>query len=233
MFTIRSAAQRGYTQTDWLQSAHSFSFGHYYDPDHMGFGVLRVINDDVVAGGGGFAPHGHRDMEIITHVISGALEHKDSLGNGSVIRPGDAQRMSAGSGIRHSEYNHSGSEKVRLLQVWIEPNERGSDPGYAQHDFSPARRKGGLTLLASQDGKDGSLSIRQDACMHALDLKADENITLPLQNSRRYWLQIAQGSATLANGMALAEGDGLAVENEDALTLKATTALEALFFDLP
>ncbi len=222
MITLRKAAGRGQTQTDWLESYHSFSFGHYQDPQHMGFGVLRVINDDVVAPGAGFPPHAHRDMEIITHILSGVLEHKDSLGNGSLIRPGEAQCMSAGTGIRHSEYNPDAKNPVRLLQIWIEPHSTNLSPGYQQRDFAARRRSGKLTLLASPNGREESLIIHQDAFMHVLDLAKGQRIEIPLR-----------GGFVLNGNITLTEGDGLAITDETALRLEATATAEALLFDLP
>ena len=185
MLDLRKSSDRGRARFSWLDSAHTFSFGSYYDPDHMGFGTLRVINEDVVAPGGGFATHGHRDMEIISYVLEGALEHKDSMGNGSVIRPGDVQRMSAGTGVTHSEYNHSDSEPVRFLQIWFLPDRAGHAPGYEQKHFEAADKRGTLKLVASHTGRDGSVSLNQDVDMYAALLDGAESVTHELPAAAR------------------------------------------------
>jgi quercetin 2,3-dioxygenase len=231
MITIRPAAQRGHTDFGWLDSWHTFSFGDYMDYDQMGFHSLRVINDDKVAAGGGFPTHPHRDMEIITWVLSGALEHKDSLGTGSVIRPGDLQRMTAGTGILHSEFNGSKSEPVHLLQIWIFPEKRGLTPSYAQTSFPAAERKGQLKLVASRDGRDGSVSFHQDASLYAAALAPGQKVTHTLAPGRAGWVQVATGAVTL-NGKKLVAGDGAAVENESALELVGVEDGETLVFDL-
>src|SRR3954452_23136873 len=213
MITIRPSAERGITDFGWLDSKHSFSFGEYYDLDHMGFHSLRVINDDKVAPGGGFPTHPHRDMEIITWVLSGALEHKDSLGTGAVIRPGELQRMTAGTGILHSEFNASKTEPVHLLQIWIFPEKRGLTPGYDQKSFPAAERKGRLKLVASRDGRDGLVSFHQDASVYAAALAPDQKVTHTLVPGRAAWVQVATGSVKL-NGITLKTGDGAAVEDE-------------------
>jgi redox-sensitive bicupin YhaK (pirin superfamily) len=231
MITIRPAGERGHTDFGWLDSRHSFSFGEYQDYDHMGFHSLRVINDDRVARGGGFPTHPHRDMEIITWVLSGALEHKDSLGTGSVIRAGDVQRMTAGSGILHSEFNASKTEPVHFMQIWIFPEKRGLKPGYAQTSFPPTDRRGQLKLIASRDGRDGSLSIHQDASVYATALGPGHKVTHTLVPRRAAWVQVATGSIKL-NGKTLNSGDGAAVEDETTLELVGVYAGEALLFDL-
>lgn len=231
MITIRSAAQRGHTDFGWLDSWHTFSFGDYMDHDQMGFHSLRVINDDKVAPGGGFPTHPHRDMEIITWVLSGALEHKDSLGTGSVIRPGDLQRMTAGTGILHSEFNASKTEPVHLLQIWIYPEKRGLTPSYAQTSFPAAERKGQLKLVASRDGRDGSVSFHQDASLYASALGPGQKVTHTLAPGRAAWVQVATGVVTV-NGRKLVAGDGAAVENESALELVGVEDGETLMFDL-
>jgi hypothetical protein len=233
MITIRPADQRGIANFGWLDSRHSFSFGHYYDPKHMGFGPLRVINEDRVQAGAGFDTHGHRDMEIISYVLEGALEHKDSIGTGSVIRPGDVQRMSAGSGIRHSEYNHSDSEPVHFLQIWLLPNEEGLTPSYEQKTFGDDEKHGRLRLVASRDGRDGSVRIHQDADLYASLLDENEGVTHPLAAGRRGWVQVARGAVDM-NGKSLRAGDGAAVSDLPTLTVTATAdGSEVLLFDLP
>ncbi len=231
MISIRRAAERGHFNHGWLDTWHTFSFADYYDPAHMGFSVLRVINEDFVAPGEGFPTHGHRDMEIITWILEGALEHKDSLGSGSVIRPGDAQRMSAGTGIRHSEFNPSRDEQVHLLQIWLLPNKQGVAPGYEQTRFDDAALTGRLRLIASPDGREGSVTIHQDARVYAARLNGIE-VTHALAPKRRAWVQVARGDVTL-NGQPLAAGDGVAVENETALRFKTDKPAELLLFDLP
>lgn len=231
MIIHRKANERGHADFGWLDSHHSFSFGQYYDPAHMGFGALRVINDDRVAAGGGFDTHGHKDMEIVSYVLEGALAHRDSLGSGSVIRPGDVQVMSAGTGIRHSEFNASKTDPVHFLQIWVIPEKQGLKPNYAEKHFPEAERLGQLRLIASPDGRDGSLTIRQDASIHAAVLGAGTDLTHPLAEGRRYWLQIAKGSLDV-NGKTVLEGDGLAIVKETSLTLRATSRSEILLFDL-
>jgi hypothetical protein len=231
MITIRPARERGRTDIGWLDSWHSFSFGDYQDYDHMGFHSLRVINDYKVAAGGGFPTHPHRDMEIITWVLSGALEHKDSLGTGSVIRPGDLQRMTAGTGILHSEFNGSKTEAVHLLQIWIFPEKRGLTPGYDQKSFPKDERKGQLKLVASQDGRNGSVSFHQDASVYAAALAPGQTVTHTPPPGRAAWVQVATGAITL-NGQKLGPGDGAAVEGETALELVGVEDGETLLFDL-
>jgi len=232
MITTRPAGDRGHTRLDWLDSYHSFSFGEYFDPAHKGVSNLRVINDDWVAPGGGFATHGHSDMEIVTYVLSGQLEHKDSMGNGSIIRPGDVQRMSAGSGVRHSEFNPSSTEPVHLLQIWLQPNAMGVEPGYAQQHFGEPERRGRLRLLVSPDGSDGSLRSRQDARLYGTLLDTGKTVEHQLADNRRAWVQIARGTVDV-NDEVLSEGDGARIENESVVRIQSQGDAEVLFFDLP
>ena len=232
MITVRRSVERGPTRTDWLDSRHTFSFGGYRDDRWMGFGPLRVINKDRVIAGAGFPTHGHANMEIVTCVLSGALAHKDSLGTGSTIRPGDVQRMSAGSGILHSEFNASREEPVHFLQIWIEPSRRFGDPEYAQKHFPDSERRNRLRLVLSPDGADGSISIRQDARLHAGVLDAGTTVSLPLAAGRRAWVHVARGRAAL-DGVELASGDGAAVTDATALSVRAHDESEVLVFDLP
>lgn len=231
MISIRHAEDRGVANFGWLDSRHSFSFGHYYDPDHMGFGPLRVINEDKVLGGQGFDTHGHENMEIISYVLSGALEHKDSIGTGSVIRPGDVQRMSAGTGIRHSEFNHSETDPVHFLQIWILPERQGLEPDYEEKSFSEEERSGALRLLAARDGRGGALTINQDVDLYGALMGDGETLTHALRDGRKAWVQVARGSVTL-NGEQLYPGDGAAVSGEARLELTATSDAEILLFDM-
>ncbi|MEQ8193991.1 MAG: pirin family protein [Rhodospirillales bacterium] len=232
MIDIRPAHERGAASLGWLDSKHTFSFGQYHDPRHMGFATLRVINEDWVQPGGGFDTHGHRDMEIVTYVLDGALEHKDSLGTGSVIRPGDVQRMTAGSGIRHSEFNHSNAESVHLLQIWILPEKKSLTPGYEQKNFPGEEKRGRLRLIASRDGRDGSVTIHQDTDLYATLLKNGENVTYTLPENRKAWIQVARGSLAL-NGAQLAQGDGAAIAEEDEIIIESTSDdTEVLLFDM-
>ncbi len=232
MQTIRRAEERGRANFGWLDSRHSFSFGEYYDPAHMGFGALRVINDDRVAPGGGFPTHPHRDMEIVSYVLDGALAHKDSLGTGSVIKPGDVQRMSAGTGIAHSEYNASNTEAVHFLQIWLLPEKRGLAPGYEQKNFDAGSKRDRLRLVASPDGRDGSVTIRSDAALYVSLLGQDARVAHDLAAGRSAWLQVARGSVAVGDTV-LAEGDGLAVSDETALEIVGKAAeSEILLFDL-
>jgi redox-sensitive bicupin YhaK (pirin superfamily) len=231
MITVRPAADRGTTRTDWLDSRHSFSFSDYYDPAHMGFRSLRVINDDRIAPAAGFGAHPHRDMEIITYVVSGALEHKDSLGTGEVLRPGEVQHMTAGTGIRHSEFNPSATEPGHFLQIWLMPDKRGRTPEYEQKAYPEAERRGRWRLVASPDGRGGSVTVHQDAELYVTLLEPGGTVTHDLRPGRHAWLQVARGSVTL-NGRPLAEGDGAAVSDERTLTVAATAAAELLLFDL-
>lgn len=232
MPTLRPAEERGRADFGWLDSRHSFSFGQYHDPRHMGFGPLRVINDDRVAGGGGFPTHPHADMEIVSYVLEGALEHRDSLGTGSVIRPGDVQRMSAGSGIRHSEFNASETERVHFLQIWIIPEKKGIAPSYEQKTFSDAEKADRLRLVGSRDGREGSVTIHQDVDLYAALLGANGRIRHTFGAGRRGWLQVARGSALL-DGQSLRAGDGVAFEPGEALHILGTDdRAEVLLFDL-
>jgi hypothetical protein len=232
MIKVRKSAERGRFTNDWLDSRHSFSFGEYYDPQHLGFSALRVINEDDVAPGAGFPTHPHRDMEIVTYVLDGALEHKDSLGTGSIIRPGDIQRMSAGTGIAHSEFNPQPDAATKLLQIWIRPEQRGIAPGYEQIHVPAHQRRGKLKLVASRDGREGSVTIHQNAAIHAGVLAAGEAASLTLGDGRTAWIQVARG-AVVVNGTALTQGDGAAVTKETALNVAATADAEVLVFDLP
>jgi quercetin 2,3-dioxygenase len=229
MIKIRRAGERGHTQLSWLDSHHTFSFGEYHDPQHMGFGTLRVINDDRVAPGQGFGTHPHRDMEIVTYVLEGALEHRDSLGNGSVIRPGEVQRMSAGTGIRHSEFNASKGDTVHFLQIWILPEKSGLPPGYEQRAL-PAAAQGGLALAASRDGRNGSVTVHQDVALYAGQLEGKTSVTHSVAG-RRAWVHVARGALNL-NGQALSEGDGAAIADERELVLHPKGSAEVLVFDL-
>ncbi len=232
MIQIRSAAQRGHANHGWLNSHHTFSFADYYDPEEMGWSVLRVINDDTVAPGMGFGTHGHRDMEIISYVLSGVLSHRDSIGNGAQILPGEVQRMSAGSGIQHSEFNASADAPVHFLQIWIEPAERGIAPGYEQIAFPEAARRGKLRLVASPDGAEGSLTIHQDARVFAGLFDAQESADYALQDGRLAYLHVARGSLRL-NGRELSAGDGARIAAEPCLKLEGVARSEILLFDLP
>ena len=230
MIEFRYAEDRGRANFGWLDSRHTFSFGHYYDPAHMGFGPLRVINDDRVSPGAGFDPHGHQDMEIISYVLEGALEHKDSIGNGSVIRPGDVQRMTAGTGIRHSEYNPSKTEGTHFLQIWVIPETRGLTPGYEQKAFGEERR-GQLKLVASGDARDGSLKIHQDVDLYAAVLGQGDVVKHAFAPSRKGWLQVADGEVML-NGEQLRPGDGAAIAGEAEVAITALGNAEVLLFDM-
>lgn len=231
MIIERRAADRGHTQIDWLDSWHTFSFGEYHDPAHMGFRALRVINDDRVRAGGGFATHGHRDMEIITYVLQGALEHKDSLGNGSIIQPGDAQRMSAGTGIQHSEFNHSRTQPVHFLQIWILPEHQGLPPGYEQKAFVPEELQGQLRLIAAPDARHGAITVHQDVDVYAARLSEGQKIQQALRPERHFWLHVASGELS-ANGHRLGGGDAIAMSRETELQITARTGAELLLFDL-
>jgi redox-sensitive bicupin YhaK (pirin superfamily) len=229
MITARKSRERGATRIGWLDSRHTFSFGDYHDPAHMGFRSLRVINDDRITPAAGFGTHPHRDMEIFTWVLDGALAHEDSLGNGSVIRPGDAQRMSAGTGIRHSEFNHARSEPCRLLQIWILPERSGIEPGYEQKAYAPAELQGQLRLIGSRDGREGSITLHQDVALYAGRLGPGQSASLSLAPGRHAWVQVARGAIEL-NGQALGEGDGAAASGEQRLELRGEG--EVLVFDL-
>jgi quercetin 2,3-dioxygenase len=232
MLTIRSAQDRGTADFGWLHSQHTFSFGEYHDPKHMGFAKLRVINEDKVAPGKGFATHGHQDMEIISYVLHGALEHKDSLGTGSVILPGDVQRMSAGTGIRHSEFNASQTDLVHFLQIWILPEKNSIAPGYEQKNFADLEKRGKLRLVGSQDGRDGSITIHQDVSLYAATLQHGESVSYNFAPGRAAWLQVAKGSVKL-NNYDLIAGDGAAIDQEVTIEIAALTPdTEVLLFDM-
>ena len=233
MITVRPAAERGADNLGWLDSRHTFSFGHYYDPKHMGFGPLRVINEDRVRPGAGFETHGHRDMEIISYVLEGALEHKDSIGTGSVIRPGDIQVMSAGTGIRHSEFNHSQTEPVHFLQIWILPDREGLSPRYDQKAFGKSEKSGRLRLVGSPDGREGSILIHQDVAIYDAVLGIANSVKHQLKPGRKSWVQVVRGSVDV-NGKAASAGDGVALVDEAGLTITAREDnSEILVFDLP
>jgi redox-sensitive bicupin YhaK (pirin superfamily) len=232
MIAIRRANERGRTKIDWLDSRHTFSFGDYYDPKAMGFRELRVINDDRVAPGAGFPTHGHRDMEIVTYVLEGALEHKDSLGTGSVIRPGDVQRMTAGTGVRHSEFNASRSEPVHFLQIWILPERAGIQPGYEQKAIADAEKRGRFRLIASHDGQEGSVTLHQDAALSVALLETGDKVRQALAPGRYGYLHVARGEVTVG-AQDLGEGDGAAISDEAAVDVRGRSTAEVLFFDLP
>ncbi len=229
---IRKSDDRGIADFGWLHSRHSFSFGHYYDPLHTGFGPLLVINDDRVQPARGFGTHGHRDMEIISYVLEGELAHQDSMGNGSVIRPGDVQRMSAGTGVMHSEFNHSASKLVHFLQIWIEPSVQGLPPSYEEKHFSPESKRGQLRLLASPDGSDGSVTLHQDARLYATLLDGEERVILGLEAGRRAYVHVARGSVVV-NGTHLGTGDAAKIEKAGEIELSGGESAEVLLFDLP
>jgi redox-sensitive bicupin YhaK (pirin superfamily) len=232
MLQIRKSTERGYADHGWLSSHHTFSFGHYYDAEHIGFGPLLVINEDRVQAGKGFGTHGHRDMEIISYVLDGTLEHKDSMGTGSVLKYGDVQRMSAGSGVRHSEFNHSASEEVHFLQIWIQPNVQGIAPSYEEKYYSPAQKEGQLRLIASSDGRDNSLLIHQDASVYASILNQASALTHVLGAGRIAYVHLIRG-AMVVNGLQLTGGDALKISDEQLVTLDKAEAAEFLLFDLP
>jgi hypothetical protein len=231
MIQLRKSADRGHANHGWLDSRFSFSFAEYYDPQHTQFGTLRVINDDRIAGGAGFPTHPHRDMEIVTYVLEGALQHRDSMGNGSVIRPGDVQYMSAGSGVTHSEFNASETEAVHLYQIWMFPDRKGYKPTYGQKHFTEADKRGKLRLVVSPDGRDGSVQIRQDNELYATLLAPGESVQHDLKPQRHAYVQVARGSVTL-NGQALETGDGAAISDEPSVELTAVQDAEVLLFDL-
>ena len=231
MITIRKSGERGHFDHGWLNTFHTFSFDQYLDRRYMGFRSLRVINEDFVAAGRGFPTHGHRDMEIITYILEGALKHEDSMGNGSVIRPGDVQRMTAGTGVRHSEQNASSTDRVHLLQIWILPNERDLTPGYEQKHFTTDERQGGLRLVASADGRDGSVKINQDASVFASILDRSGSVEFQTDATRYAWVQVARGSIDV-NDERLEQGDGAVVVGESALKISANESAEFLLFDL-
>jgi hypothetical protein len=230
MIRVRPSQDRGHAQYGWLDSRHSFSFGDYYDPAQMGIGPLRVINDDRVSPGEGFPTHPHRDMEIISYVVEGALEHKDSMGNGSVIRPGEVQRMRAGTGVTHSEYNASASESVRFLQIWVIPSKRGLEPSYEQTFFGDERR-GRLRLVASSDGADGSVQVEQDLSMFASVLEEGQRVEHALDVGRRAWLQVVRGALRI-EGVSLEQGDGALLTDASSLAIDSLDETELLLFDI-
>jgi quercetin 2,3-dioxygenase len=231
MITIRRAKERGHFDHGWLNTYHTFSFDQYYDPRYMGFRSLRVINEDFVAAGRGFPTHGHRDMEIITYILAGALKHEDSMGNGSTIRPGDVQRMTAGTGVRHSEKNASDQEPVHLLQIWILPNEDNLTPGYEQKAFSEEERRGRLRLIASSDGRHDSVTVRQDVSVFASIFNAGDEVVQLMDPTRYGWIQVARGSINV-NGEKAEQGDGLVVVGESEIKVVGDTPSELLLFDL-
>jgi redox-sensitive bicupin YhaK (pirin superfamily) len=232
MLQVRKSDERGDANHGWLQSKHTFSFGDYRDPNHTGFGPLLVINEDRVAAGQGFGTHGHRDMEIISYVLDGALEHKDSIGTGSVLHYGDVQRMSAGSGVRHSEFNGSKSEPVHFLQIWIEPNVTGIPPGYQEKHFAPESKQGQLRLVASNDGREGSVLIHQDAAIYAAIMQQGDRLEHALAAGRTGYVHVIRGQVTV-NGIALGGGDALKISAESAIALGEADNAEVLVFDLP
>lgn len=231
MILVRKSGERGHEDHGWLNTYHAFSFASYYDPNQMGFRSLRVINEDRVTPGEGFPSHSHNNMEIISYVLEGGLEHRDSMGNGGVIHPGEVQRMSAGTGVTHSEFNASKSAGLHFLQIWLLPDQRGLKPSYEQKSFPAAERQGKLRLIASSDGSDGAVTIHQDAKVYATLLEPGQELTYQLDPARYAWVQMAQGTATL-NGQALQEGDAAAVSEEAKLTIAAQEAAEVLMFDL-
>lgn len=231
MITLRKSSERGQADHGWLHSQHSFSFADYYDPHEMGWGALRVINEDRVAPGQGFGTHGHRDMEIISYVLAGELQHQDSMGNGTVIRPGDVQRMSAGTGVQHSEFNPSPRTPVHFLQIWIEPAARGMAPGYEQKFFAPEDKRGRLRLIASPDGRDGSVTVHRDTDLYASLLAPSEQITHKLAADRMAYLHVIRGAVSI-NGLRLETGDAAKIEAEQELAITAETDSEVLLFDL-
>lgn len=231
MIAVRRASQRGHADHGWLNTFHTFSFADYYDERQMGFRSLRVLNDDTVSAGQGFGTHGHKDMEIVSYVLEGALSHQDSMGTGSTIKPGDVQRMSAGTGVMHSEFNGSKSEPVHFLQIWLLPDKGGIAPGYEQKNFSAADKRGQLKLIASPDGREGSVTIHADAKVYAGTFDAGQKAELPIAKGRGAWVHVAQGTAKV-NGQALAAGDGLALEDEGAVSVEGVSGGEVLVFDL-
>ena len=231
MITIRKADQRGYADHGWLRSYHSFSFADYYDPAHMGFGNLRVINEDRIAPGTGFGTHGHRDMEIVSYVLEGALAHQDSMGNGATITPGEVQRMSAGTGVRHSEYNHAAERETHFLQIWILPSRSGIAPGYEQKRFDDADKRGRLRLVAAPDGRDGAVTIHADAAIHAGLFDGNEAATLALAPGRLGYVHVARGEVEV-NGLRLGAGDAALLRDEAQVALARGRGAEVLVFDL-
>ena len=231
MIELRKSDERGHANHGWLDAHHSFSFAEYYDPEHMGFGPLRVLNDDRIGAGAGFGTHGHRDMEIVTYVLDGELAHKDNMGNGSVIRPGDVQRMSAGTGVMHSEYNHSKTQITHLLQIWIEPQSRGIAPGYEEKRFDAAEKRGRLRLIASADGSEGSVKLHQDVKLYAGLFDGAEQAKFAIPDGRRVYLHVAGGEVNV-NGRVLKEGDALKAIDEKEISLTEGRNAEVLLFDM-
>jgi len=232
MIQIRRSDARGHANHGWLNSRHTFSFANYYDPQFTGFHDLLVINEDRVTPGNGFDTHGHKDMEIISYVLEGALEHKDSMGTGSVLRPGQVQRMSAGTGVRHSEFNHSDTDPVHFLQIWITPKQKGIQPSYEEKDFSESEKKNQLRLIVSPNGTNGSIKIHQDASIYATLLDEGKSVTHTLNANRKSWVQVVRGTLEI-NGEMLHPGDGAAIEGVQNIQLTAKKTSEALVFDLP
>ncbi len=231
MITVRRANDRGHADHGWLNSYHTFSFASYQDPQHMGFRSLRVMNEDRVAAGQGFGTHGHRDMEIVSYVLDGELEHKDSMGNGETLRPGEFQRITAGTGITHSEFNPSGVNPTHFYQIWLLPERKGIEPGYQQKRFDPAGRQNQLQLVASRDGRSGSLVVHQDANIYLADLSSEEELIFEIPKGRHVWLQVLRGSVT-ANALSLQSSDAIAVSDETVLTLCTQESAELMLFDL-
>jgi redox-sensitive bicupin YhaK (pirin superfamily) len=231
MLLIRRSDDRGRAKLSWLDSRHTFSFADYHDPRYMGYGPLRVINEDRVQPGQGFGTHGHSDMEIISYVLEGELAHRDSMGNGSVIRRGDVQRMSAGTGVQHSEFNHSQAKPVHFFQIWLLPDRRGLAPGYEEKHFDDDTRRGRLKLVASRDGRDGSVVVHQNADLYTALLAAGDEVSLATERTRKGWVQVASGAVTV-NGEELAAGDGAAIAYEDNIAIRASSATELLLFDM-
>jgi redox-sensitive bicupin YhaK (pirin superfamily) len=232
MIEIRKSQERGHANHGWLDSYHSFSFANYYDPEHMGYSVLRVINEDVIAPAQGFGMHSHRDMEIVTYMLQGALRHEDSMGNGSVIRAGDVQRMTAGTGVRHSEFNASSTESAHLLQIWLLPERDNIEPSYEERHFDAAEKQGRWRLIASHDGREGSLLIHQDIALYATVLAKDEQLSYDMGAGRSLYLQVARGSVDL-NGETLVAGDAAKIDAQQTVALQALETAELLLFDLP
>ncbi len=231
MLQVRKSKERGHANHGWLNSKHTFSFADYYDPKFMGFRSLRVINEDRIEGGSGFGSHPHRDMEIISYVVTGGLKHKDSMGNETVIAPGEVQRMSAGSGVVHSEYNQFEDQETHFFQIWIQPNARGGRPSYGQKSFEKELAEKKLVLVVSQQGRDGSISIQQDADLYLSRLMAEDTLEFKLRPARGAWIQVVKGEIDV-NGQKVAEGDGVAIENEENLLFRAIESSEFMLFDL-
>lgn len=232
MITLRKSDERGFADHGWLKSWHTFSFANYQDPKHVRFSVLRVINEDKIEGGEGFGTHPHNDMEIITYVIKGALEHKDSMGNSTIIRPGEVQRMTAGTGVTHSEFNHFKDQDTHLLQIWIFPDKKDYKPGYGQKSFEEASKKNNFVLVVSQDGREGSITMNQDASLYLSKPKAKEKIHFDISAGRKVWIQVVRGNL-LVNDIAIKDGDGLSASDEKNLQIVANKDSEFLLFDLP